>query len=283
VTDTNNGAGRRPQLAYSQTQRKMHDEGTRRRKAEKIIRVLHHYLGRSDLSGLSTLDIGCSTGFTASELASDGAISTGVDIDVPGLSAAEQRFGGQVRFICTSAESIPLPDGSLDVVVLNHIYEHVVDARAVVREIHRLLKPDGVAYLGLGNKYQIVEPHYGLPLLSWLPHNIADVYIKLSGRAPEYYERHESRAGLKNLLRGFHVYDYTVPIVRNPQLFGSDDQVGTFASRLPVHVVQALTPLVPTYVWIATKHCQEPLGTRQAEGLRHYDLTIEVPRPPGSG
>ena len=33
-------------------------------------------------------------------------------------------------------------------VVFNHIYEHVVDPDAVLAEIRRVLRPDGVVYLG---------------------------------------------------------------------------------------------------------------------------------------
>ena len=264
---------RKPQLAYSDIQGKMHDEEVRRVKARKIVKVLHHFLGRDDLAGLDTLDIGCSTGFIAHELALDGASSTGVDIDVPGIEAATKRFGDQVTFLCTPGDAIPLPDESLDVVVLNHIYEHVVDPDAVVDEIYRVLKPAGVAYFGLGNKYQLIEPHYGLPLLSWLPKPAADRYIRRAGKAEEYYEKHESRSGLKRLARGFHVYDYTVPVVRNPEVFGSGDQVRSGVARLPVAVVQALTPIVPTFIWVATKQPQGLGLGRPLAGLRHYDLT----------
>jgi SAM-dependent methyltransferase len=166
-----------------------------------------------------------------------------------------------------------MPDESLDVVIFNHIYEHVVDARAVVNEIHRVLKPTGVAYLGLANKYQLMEPHYRLPLLSWLPQKAADTYIRRAGKASHYYESHLSRTGLKHLLRGFHIYDYTVPVIRHPDVFGSDDQVKSVVSRLPVQLIQALIPIVPTYIWIGTKRHLPPRSSGADEGLKHFDLT----------
>jgi SAM-dependent methyltransferase len=169
---------RQPQLAYSDGMAKMLDEQHRRAKARKILAVLHHYLGRDDLAGLIALDIGCSAGFIADELAHDGADTIGVDIDEPGLAAAQRSFGRQVRFVLTSGDALPFPDDALDVVVFNHIYEHVVDPDAVLTEIHRVLKPAGVAYLGLGNKYQVMEPHYRLPFLSWLPQRAADSYVR---------------------------------------------------------------------------------------------------------
>lgn len=251
----------------------MHDEAGRRHKARKIVKVLHHYLGRDDLSGVRVLDIGCSSGFLSHELALDGADVTGLDIDEPGLETAHGRFGDKVDFVLGSGDAIPAPDESYDVVVLNHIYEHVVDADAVVDEIHRVLRPDGVAYLGLGNKYMVMEPHHQLPFLSWLPQRLADAYLSRAGKGEEYYEKHRSRRGLATMLRGFHVYDYTLPIVRHPELFGSDDQVPGAVSRLPVPVLDALSVVVPTYVWLATKHVRPPARREGGEGLRHLDLS----------
>jgi hypothetical protein len=92
------------------------------------------------------------------------------------------------------------------------------------------------------------------------------------GRADEYYEKHLSRRNLKKLVRGFHVYDYTIPVIRRPDLFGSDDQVGGAVSRLPVAVVAALLPIVPTYIWLATKAAAAPRG-EPVDGLTHLDLT----------
>lgn len=62
-------------------------------------------------------------------VASNGAATIGVDIDEPGLAAAQSSFGHHVRFVLTSADALPFPDDSLDVVVFDHIYEHVVEHR----------------------------------------------------------------------------------------------------------------------------------------------------------
>jgi 2-polyprenyl-3-methyl-5-hydroxy-6-metoxy-1,4-benzoquinol methylase len=124
------GGEREEQLAYSQSMAAMLDEAKRRRKAAKLIAVLRHALGRDDLSGLRALDVGCSAGFIADELAAAGATTTGVDIDEPGLAVARERFGARVDFRLARGEDLPLDDGSVDVAVLNHIYEHVVDPEA---------------------------------------------------------------------------------------------------------------------------------------------------------
>jgi SAM-dependent methyltransferase len=239
----------------------MLDEAKRRRKAAKLIAVLEHYLGRDDLADLTVADIGCSAGFIADELAAAGARHVvGVDIDVPGLRAAHERFGARVGFVCADGERLPFADDSVDVLVLNHIYEHVVDADAVVAELHRVLAPTGALYLGLGNKYGIVEPHYTLPFLSYLPPRWADRYVRATGRADHYHERFRSRAGLARMLGAFTVWDYTYAMLAEPDRFAGDRDVPGPVAALPMPVLRALRPIIPTFLWVAAKHDAPPAG-----------------------
>ena len=253
--------GREAQLAYSEQMAAMLDEAGRRRKAAKILAVLRHVRGLDDLSGLTAADVGCSAGFIADELAGARAARTyGVDIDVPGLRAARTRFGDHVQFVCAAGQALPFPDASLDVVVFNHIYEHVVDPDAVIADVKRVLKPDGVLYLGLGNRLGVIEPHYKLPFLSYLPPAAADRYVRAFGRADSYYERFRTRRGLQRLLAGWHVVDYTLPVLGDPAAFSGDDMVPAMVSRLPERALAATLPLVPTYVWVASPSPLRPAG-----------------------
>ncbi|GAA2084940.1 class I SAM-dependent methyltransferase [Actinomadura alba] len=276
------GRERAAQLEYSEFQAAMLDEAKRRRKAAKIIAVLAHFLGRdpgsdgdrsSVLDGLTVADIGCSAGFIADELASAGArCALGVDIDVPGLRKAADRFGDRVEFVCADGSALPFADGSIDVLVFNHIYEHVVDPDAIVAEMHRVLADDGVLYLGLGNRLGVMEPHYKLPFLSYLPPSLADRYVRMFGRADQYYERYRTRPGLRRMLGDFHVWDYSFPVLASPERFAGGELFagaagraaqGTLA-RTPRVALRALLPVVPTYLWIATKTPRRPLGPRLA-------------------
>ena len=247
----------------------MLDEAKRRTKARKLISVIEHALGRDDLAGLRALDVGCSTGFIAAELAAAGARTSGVDIDEPGVSRARARFGREVDFRVARGDALPFADGSMDVVVLNHIYEHVVDPDAVVADIHRVLAPGGLLYLGAGHKYQLVEPHYKLPLLSWLPQPVADRYMRLMRRGDHYYEQYRSRSGLREMLTPFDVWEYTLPVVADPVSFSGDDQVPTWLSRLPERVLAAVVPLAPTYIFVCFKEPSSPAGPRLRVVPRH--------------
>ncbi len=258
------GPARDEQLDYSESMPAMLDESARRRKAAKIISVLRHALGRdgeTGLRGLRALDVGCSAGFIADELAAAGATTVGVDIDEGALAGARNRFGGRVEFRLARGEQLPLTDGEADVVVFNHIYEHVVDPEAVVGEIHRVLAPGGVAYLGLGNRLGVIEPHYRLPFLSWLPQRAADRYMRLTGRGEHYYEQFRTRAGLRRLFAAFDVWDYTLPVLADSPAFAGDDLIPSWVGRAPERVLAATLPLVPTYIWIAFKIPGAPRGS----------------------
>jgi 2-polyprenyl-3-methyl-5-hydroxy-6-metoxy-1,4-benzoquinol methylase len=89
------------------------------------------------------LDIGCSCGIVDSELHERGTTVIGAEIDVPGLAKAQARYGDRVGFLCADAEQLPVATWTVDVVVLNHIYEHVVDPETLATEVARVWRPGG--------------------------------------------------------------------------------------------------------------------------------------------
>jgi SAM-dependent methyltransferase len=60
---------------------------------------------------------------------------------------------------------IQFPDDTFDLVVCNHVLEHVPDDRTAVRELFRVLKPKGMAYISVPqtNKHQTWEPPADMP------------------------------------------------------------------------------------------------------------------------
>ena len=251
---------RKPQLAYSDSQALMLDEKSRRAKAAKTAAVVQHFRGTSDLSGLRVLDVGCSGGIVADELTNHGAEMIGLDIDVPGLAKAQARFGTRIPFLCADSERMPFGDETVDVIICNHVYEHVVDPARLFSEMRRVVKSDGLLYLGLGNRMGVMEPHYRLPFLSWLPRPAAHRYVRAFGRAEYYHEAFTTRAGLRELCDGLFVWDYTYSVLTDPLTFAATDVVPGWLSRAPQSVLRAGRPLVPTYIWVATKRNVAPAG-----------------------
>jgi SAM-dependent methyltransferase len=252
---------RQAQLAYSDLQPLMLDEQSRFAKAKKIIAVTGHFLGRDGLDGLVVADVGCSGGIIADSLSASGARVVGLDIDVPGIRKAAARFGGAdgPSFVCADSQRAPLADGSVDVVVCNHIYEHVVSPESLVAEMHRVLGPDGIAYLGLGNRWGVMEPHYRLPFLSYLPRRWADAYVRASGRAPHYHERFRSRSQLARLFAAFDLWDYTYSVLSEPERFAMKPLPPAAAAGMAT-TARLLRPIVPTFIWVAAHAPATPAG-----------------------
>lgn len=251
---------RQPQLEYSQSQALMLNESSRRNKAAKMIAVLTHWTGQDDLGGLVVADVGCSGGIIAAELASAGARVVGLDIDKSGIANAAERFGDRAAFVCGDSMASPLTAGSVDVVICNHIYEHVVSPEALAAELARIVKPDGVVYLGLGNRWGIIEPHYRLPFLSYLPRRLAHRYVRASGRASEYYEQFRTRRQLVQLFSDFSVWDYTHSVLAEPTRFAMPSPLGQWGAHVVAAASVLLRPVVPTFVWLATPGAGRPAG-----------------------
>lgn len=60
-----------------------------------------------------------------------------------GRRRAEEAQAANVETVICSAESVPLPDGCADRLLMRNTLHHVVDADAVFDEFARLLRPGG--------------------------------------------------------------------------------------------------------------------------------------------
>jgi SAM-dependent methyltransferase len=89
---------------------------------------------------LKVLDVGCGAGNMIHHLMRYGQVQ-GVEIDPRPVKVARQR-GYEVER-CNAALEIPLPDGAFDVVTVLDVIEHNEDDVAILRNCHRILKPDG--------------------------------------------------------------------------------------------------------------------------------------------
>ena len=79
-----------------------------------------------------------------------------------------------------------LADDSFDLLILNHVYEHVGNPRELFSEAVRIVKPGGTIYVTAGSRWAVMEPHYRLLFLSWLPGRIADWYVRCMRRGKGY-------------------------------------------------------------------------------------------------
>jgi len=232
----------------------MFDAATRGQKARKAVAILRDH--RPDLGGLDLLEIGCSAGYGSVVYAEAFRGVTGIDIDEPAVRHAKaSNARANVRYLVMDSQSTAFPDASFDAVVCTHIYEHVPDARRLMREIHRLLRPGGVCFFSAGNRLCWMEPHYRLPLLSVLPRFIAHRYLRLLGRGTSYYEKHLTYWGLRKLVSEFELLDYTIRTVEDPVRFHAVEVVrpGSLQQKLSRLAPSAAYWACPTYLWLLKK------------------------------
>jgi ubiquinone/menaquinone biosynthesis C-methylase UbiE len=102
-----------------------------------------------DLHPKNIMDIGCGTGrllrragqrFPAARL-------SGVDLSESMIAQANLLTPG-ARFYVGQAESLPLPDASVDLVLSTMSFHHWMDQAQGVRQVARVLRPGGVFILG---------------------------------------------------------------------------------------------------------------------------------------
>ncbi|MGL1894334.1 MAG: class I SAM-dependent methyltransferase [Spirochaetaceae bacterium] len=90
------------------------------------------------------LDIGCATGLFLSHMKKLGWQTFGVEVCESAVD-----YGNSVRGLDIYKgilDNAPIPVGSLDVIHLSHVIEHINDPNTFVEHIFKLLKPGGVVY-----------------------------------------------------------------------------------------------------------------------------------------
>lgn len=115
--------------------------------------------------GSKLVDIGCGRGFYLKALKKfwPKLKITGVDLNEKYLEETERNLVGlRVKLIKANAEKLPFADNSFDRIIVSEVLEHVSDDRKALAEIHRVLKPAGIAMISV--------PNANYPLL-WDPLN----------------------------------------------------------------------------------------------------------------
>jgi SAM-dependent methyltransferase len=76
-----------------------------------------------------------------------------------------QRFeaDGDTPFVCATAESLPFRDHTFDVVVCQGSLDHFPEPQAFLREVARVLRPQGRAVIGISN-YDSLSCRLGMGL-----------------------------------------------------------------------------------------------------------------------
>ena len=161
------------------------------------------------------LEIGTGSGGIAAYFAAQN-----IQFNVQAVDVVDSRVTKEgYQFQLVNGTTLPFKDESFDVVITNHVIEHVGESDAQLHhlcEVKRVLKKDGVAYLAVPNRWMLIEPHYRLIFLSWLPQKYRSRYLKKIRNIDFYDCEPLEKKQLENLLNaaGFSYQNRTIQALR---------------------------------------------------------------------
>jgi SAM-dependent methyltransferase len=133
------------------------------------------------VSGLDVLELGCGAAQWSILLAQQGARVVGLDNSARQLDHARRNMaeaGVDFRLVHASAEKVPLPDASFDIVFCDHGAFSFADPYHLVPEVSRLLRPGGLLAFSMLSPLamicqdenemmvpRLVDDYFGLPRL----------------------------------------------------------------------------------------------------------------------
>lgn len=233
---------RQPHADYERT--------SRVEKAEKIRRLIER---RRTFDGADVLEIGCGSGWMTTEWAR----MVGPDGSVQAVDRYDQRRTTEgFDFQEVAGATLPFEDDRFDIVITNHVMEHVgerPDQRHHLEEVRRVLRPDGVAYVAVPNRWRVVEPHFGLPLLSWFPPKVSSAYVRLVRKGDWYDVVPPSHRDMHRLLdaAGFEWEDVTMDSMAIMAEVETVPAVQRAAMKAPRPLLKAGFWFIPSMMYLA--------------------------------
>ncbi|MDP3728021.1 MAG: class I SAM-dependent methyltransferase [bacterium] len=91
------------------------------------------------------MDIGCATGVFLDMAQKEGYDVVGVDVSEFACQYASENFG--IKTLNGKLEDLHLEDNSFDIITMWDVVEHVPDPHTFLREVHRVLKDDGIIFI----------------------------------------------------------------------------------------------------------------------------------------
>ena len=209
-------------------------------------RFTSHILSRLQLAeGQSVLVVGCGFGFDEKNIK-----SLFPDIDLWSIDISEEMLKLAVssrspgRFALAVAENLPFPDYAFDRVLAREVIEHVISSRTMLKEIHRVLRPEGIAVVTTENEESLGPTNY---YDFRLRERLADL-LNFPLPSPEYRDQAPSLGEIKgmigevNLVLSEYFWDgalYKYLIEISPWVRSRMSQLAHFFSCLENHRILA--------------------------------------------
>jgi SAM-dependent methyltransferase len=180
----------------------------------------------------------------------DAVTGYGIEVEFYLAKLANLRFAGSdfQSKTCISlydGGELPYKTGAFDIIFSIHVIEHTKIYEKYLQELFRVLKPGGIIFMDLPNRYYYLEQHTLLRYIHYLPNGFRDYIIKYlitRGRVSKemkyrlstflgyhfpsptdiinVFEKQKRNSHLKLLTAFFHSYDKkNIPFKRQPLMY----------------------------------------------------------------
>jgi len=139
------------------------------------------------------LDVGCGIGMFLEKFKELGSEVYGIDVDGKKIEKAKENFKNVKT---ASSEKLPFRKGTIDIVWLHEVLEHVEDDKKTLKECFRVLKPGSKLVIFAPNRLWPFETHgvfwhdkyrFGnIPLVTYFPNFY---YKHLTPHVRNYYKK----------------------------------------------------------------------------------------------
>lgn len=224
-----------------------HDFNSRLDKANNIFNALRIFRRISHKSKI--LNIGTGSGIMDSYIGKKAKLFS-VDI------VDERQNKSNYSFKKVKNTMLPFPSNYFDFIISNQTMEHIFPSEKLrhLEESYRVLKKEGIMYLATPNKYSLIEPHYNLPALGFLPKLLANFIVKKFGGNDHYDVYPLSYLKIKKYSEkvGF-TYKNILPLIIKNNTFNRSGLFINILKFFPYLLIDKLTLLSPSFIIILKK------------------------------
>jgi len=213
---------------------------------------------RAALKSSKVLDIGCNTGAISIGIARKARSVTSGDMDNVNLRVfSSRKRPANLSLMKFDALSLPVKDGSFDLVVINGVLEHVPMGKKgdpeesqmkLLRNAYGALKKGGMLYFAIENRFSIKylagsKSHNGMRFIDFLPRKIANAYSR-AVKGKEFRQYTHSMGKYRRMLAsaGFSKAEFfmAVPNYQFPEEIVSIEDGRGIVQKVDMHAGKAL-------------------------------------------
>ena len=137
-------------------------EGDIASKADYVTHLMHlkaYQTAEKFVEGKKLLEIGCNTGYGSATLADLPGEMHAIDVSEKAIRTAKDEHGDSgIHFRVTDGRQLPFGSDEFDVIIAFQLIEHVVDADALLQDIRRVLRKDGLLLMTTPNGEMRLDP-----------------------------------------------------------------------------------------------------------------------------